>query len=44
MDDRNVVLLGFFKRPFVIDIHELIMITISKIFFCFFPAACAGEK
>lgn len=36
MDDRNIVLLGFFKSPFVIDIHELIMIAISKIFFVSF--------
>lgn len=32
MDDKNVVLLDFFKSPFVVDIHELIMIAISKIF------------
>lgn len=34
MDDRNVASPGFFQSPLAVDVHELIMIAISKICVC----------
>lgn len=32
MDDGNVILLGFFRSPLDVEIHELIMTAVSMIF------------